>query len=490
MQCKDTALMGTLAKTVWFAKTALLFLRTLYLLVVQRPLKLSTLVEDCTMSARTNPNAPEHTRYKAGAVHYLVFFAIFLATAIIFQKLLLVRIVEGFVLYQFKPEREELADFNGVKAVPTAEGLKHIGEEVKREYIKPEYIFDFTGKARDEKTHGYAKNPGEWVVKAPKLGDDPIYLDPTLGFVIFSIDIGFLVAVLVTLVLPPGIGLMSLKVEREIHNNKAKVRLQTGFSEEIVELLVMPDDRLAALAETDRRRIVEAFRVVWNRTTPDEEVGSGRKQSVSFDDVFDRDTDPVAFRNTVLYIRIREHFSEFVEESIEDIKAAIGWQRNRFRIGAALRLYMAHHFTERYSNNVTGFAYGGAALLIVVVGIRGLKFIPPTRPSLILGAIFLEFSMLALLAFTLYYTEEEERMDKMLKKMEDASRSQLDILQEQQRDIRLFVDKLIGESSEMIKRRVEEALSEHLSNDEAMREKISKAIVENLKIGFKESMER
>lgn len=98
--------------------------------------------------------------------------------------------------------------------------------------------------------------------------------------------------------------------------------------------------------------------------------------------------------------------------------------------------------------------------------------------------------MLALLAFTLYYTEEEERMDKMLKKMEDASRSQLDILQEQQRDIRLFVDKLIGESSEMIKRRVEEALSEHLSNDEAMREKISKAIVENLKIGFKESMER
>jgi uncharacterized membrane-anchored protein YjiN (DUF445 family) len=98
--------------------------------------------------------------------------------------------------------------------------------------------------------------------------------------------------------------------------------------------------------------------------------------------------------------------------------------------------------------------------------------------------------MLALLAFTLYYTEEEERMDKMLKKMEDASRNQLDILQEQQRDIRLFVDKLIGESSEMIKRRVEQALSEHLSNDEAMREKISKAIVDNLKIGFKESLEQ
>ncbi|MCX7930499.1 MAG: hypothetical protein N2663_07250 [Chlorobi bacterium] len=442
------------------------------------------------MSARTNPHAPEHTLYKPGLVHYAVFLAIFLSTAVIFHKLLLVRLVEGFVVFQFKPEREELVDFNGVKAVPTAEGLKHIGEEVKREYIKPEYIFDFTNKARQEKVHGYTKNPDEWVVKAPKLGEDPIYLDPNVGFMIFSIDIGILVALLVTLVLPPGLGLMSLKVEREIHHNKSKVRLQTGFSEDIVELLAMPDDRLAALAETDRRRIVEAFRIVWNRTTPEEEIGSTHRHTVSFDDVFDRNTDPVVFRNTVLYIRIREHFSEFVERSIEDIKDAIGWQRNRMRIGSALRLYMSHHFTEKYSNNVTGFAYGGAALLIVAVGIRGLKFIPPTRPSLILGAIFLEFSMLVLLAFTLFYTEEEERMDKMLKKMEDASRSQLDILQEQQRDIRMFVDKLIGESSEMIKRRVEQALSEHLSNDEAMREKIGKAIVENLKIGFKESLER
>ncbi|MCS6999421.1 MAG: hypothetical protein RML15_00455 [Bacteroidota bacterium] len=442
------------------------------------------------MNARTNPQAPEHTLYKASVVHYVVFFAIFFATAAIFHKLLLVRLVEGFVIFQFKPEREQLADFNGVKAVPTAEGQKHIGEEVKREFIKPDYIFDFTNKARQEKVHGYTKAPDEWVVKAPKLGDDPIYLDPNVGFIIFSVDIGFVIAVLVTLVLPPSIGIMSLKVEREIHNNKAKVRLQTGFSEDIIELLVMPDDRLAALAESDRRRIVEAFRIVWNRTIPEEEVGGSQRHAVSFDEVFDRNTDPVAFRNNLLYIRIREHFSEFVEKSIEDLKDALNWQRNRFRIGAALRLYMAHHFTEQYSNNVTGLAYGGAALLIVAVGIRGLKFIPPTRPSLILGAIFLEFSMLVLLAFTLLYTEEEERMDKMLKKMEDASRSQLDILQEQQRDIRLFVDKLIGESSEMIKRRVEEAISQHLSNDEAMREKISKAIVENLKIGFKEQLNR
>lgn len=442
------------------------------------------------MNARTNPNSPEHTLYKPGIVHYTVFFAIFIATAVIFHKFLLVRIVESFVVFQFKPEREQLADFNGVKAVPTAEGAKHIGEEVRREYIKPDYIFDFTNKARQENVHGYAKEPQEWVVKAPKLGDDPIYLDPNVGFMIFSIDIGFVIAVLVTIVLPPGIGIMSLKVEREIHNNKAKIRLQTGFSEEIIEYLVIPDDRLAALAETDRRRIVEAFRIVWNRTIPEEEIGGSQRHSVSFDEVFDRNTDPVIFRNNTLYIRIREHFSEFVERSIEDLKAALEWQRNRLRIGSAIRLYMAHHFTEQYSNNVTGLAYGGAALLIVAVGIRGLKFIPPTRPSLILGAIFLEFSMLLLLAFTLLYTEEEERMDKMLKKMEDASRSQLDILQEQQRDIRLFVDKLIGESSEMIKRRVEQAISEHLSNDEAMREKISKAIVENLRIGFKEQLNR
>jgi hypothetical protein len=81
---------------------------------------------------------------------------------------------------------------------------------------------------------------------------------------------------------------------------------------------------------------------------------------------------------------------------------------------------MKFHFVELYSNTVTGLAYAGAAFLIIVVGIRGLKFIPAIKPSPILFALGVEFSMLCLLALTLMFTEEEERTDRILKQMVDA----------------------------------------------------------------------
>ena len=82
--------------------------------------------------------------------------------------------------------------------------------------------------------------------------------------------------------------------------------------------------------------------------------------------------------------------------------------------------YMKFHFTEEYSNTVTGMAYGGAAFLIFVVGVRGLKFIPPTKPSFVLFALGVEFTMLVLLATTMIFTVEEERTDRILRQMVDA----------------------------------------------------------------------
>ena len=87
---------------------------------------------------------------------------------------------------------------------------------------------------------------------------------------------------------------------------------------------------------------------------------------------------------------------------------------------SGMAAYMRFHFTEEYSNVVTGMAYGGAAFLIFVVGIRGLKFIPATKPSFILFALGIEFSMLVLLATTMVFTMEEERTDRILKQMVDA----------------------------------------------------------------------
>jgi hypothetical protein len=148
---------------------------------------------------------------------------------------------------------------------------------------------------------------------------------------------------------------------------------------------------------------------------------------------------------------------------------------------------MSHHITEKYQNLVTGMAYGGAAFLIVAVGIRGLKFIPAAKPSFILLAIFLEFTMLSLLAFTLIYTEEEERMDKMLKKMEDANRSQLEALRGQQTDIHQLANALVGQTAEIIKNRVEVAIEQYMTSGDKVQQIIAQEIANKIIFGLRES---
>jgi hypothetical protein len=208
-----------------------------------------------------------------------------------------------------------------------------------------------------------------------------------------------------------------------------------------------------------------------------------------FDDVFDENTDIVMFRSESLYARIKEYFSDFVLKEIEDTRDGLKWRKNHFLFMAGLRLYMAHHFTEKYSNNVTGLAYGGAAILIIAIGIRGLKFIPAQQPSLILLAIFLEFSMLSLLAITLIYTEEEERMDKMLKKMEDASKGQLEVLRGQQHDIHQLSNALVGQTAEIIKNRVERAIEEYMTSGNNIEQEIAQQIAHKVLVSMRESSE-
>ncbi|MCS6966170.1 MAG: hypothetical protein NZ473_05335 [Candidatus Kapabacteria bacterium] len=422
---------------------------------------------------------------RAGFLHYALFVVLFLGTTWIFQAFLLPRIVEYFFITQFKPATgKPLVNFRGVYASPSAEGEKFAGTEVRKEYINREYIFDFTDKPRNEKEHGYTKAASEWLARAPKLGEDPIILEP-FGFIILSLDIGFLIAVLLTLILPPSIGLMSAKVEEAIEETKAKIRIQTGFSEEVINTLVLRDEELAKL---DWRELSQVFRYVWERTMPEEQAAS-RRYPVRFEEAFTPDMDPTRFRREVLDNRIREHFSDFVAREIIDTRAAQDWQQNRLRLVKALRLYMSHHFAEQYSNAVTGLAYGGAALLIIAIGIRGLKFIPATRPTLILFAIFLEFSMLTLLAFTLFYTEAEERVDKMLKKMEDAARGQLETLEQQSRDIHRLAEALEGGTTELIRRRVEQAITEYLTSDDSVRRMVAEEISQKILIGIREVVE-
>ena len=378
------------------------------------------------MSANEHGAAP-----KAGMQHTLLLLALVAVFSFGFYTLVIPRGVEGAVLSLFHPhdEKENKAFKEvvpGVFAVmkdttrPVPAGAENL-----KEYIKTDYIFDFTHADRSEAAAGYSKNAGEWIVKANGeggLGEAAIILEPAQGFTILSLVLGFALAIFATFFMPSSIGFMAQKVDREIHHTKTKIRLQTGFSDEIIDLLAMPEKQLM---ELESHQVRSSFKVVWDRTMQDTDRTNGRRL-VRFEDVFTADVNLAEFRKEVLFIRIQECFSDFVVNEIVDTTAGLAWSGNRAKFLGGLRLYMAHHFTEKYSNNVTGLAYFGAAILIVIIGIRGLKFIPATKPSLILAAISLEGALLALLAFGLIYTGEEERVDKLMKKMEDAAKLQLD----------------------------------------------------------------
>lgn len=398
----------------------------------------------------------------------------------------------NFVVPLFQPEQDMLDKMGFVHFEGESQGLvwastsKENEEKIEgtnplisKEVINGEYIFDFTLTPRNKKEHGYSKTGSEYYVKAPALGESAIFIEPHKGFTIISLVIGFVFMMFVTMVMPASLGLMSALFEDQVHHVKTKIRLQSGFSDEIVEVLTLPDGDLGGV---DRDRLESTFRVVWNRTVTETEKNADHR--IMFDDVWDEDTDVVFFRNVALYQRIKEYFSEFVETEIVNCKDGRLWSKRKFMIGKGLRLYMAHHFSHKYANNVTGAAYGGAAVLIIAVGIRGLKFIPAVRPSFILGAIFLEFTLLSLMAVTLFYTEEEERMDKMLKRMEDANRSQLDALKTQQEDIHKMSNALVGQNSEAIKARVQATISDYLTSGEQVNKQIAEVIASKLVIDF------
>ncbi|MDC1067598.1 hypothetical protein OAQ99_00410 [Candidatus Kapabacteria bacterium] len=424
---------------------------------------------------------------KIGFVQYFLALVMIIGVAVVAQKIIVPWGASSFVLPLFEPtgdEREKIGfvEFQADQYVwgsTSLEVQEELGNEsakgIEKEYINGEFIFDFSGQARETKVHGYSNVAGNYYIKAPKLGESAIIIEPLIAFSILSFVIGFIVMVIVTILLPPAIGLMSALFSEQIHHVQTNIRLQTGFSNEIVDILTLPGKKLE---QVDRERIENAFRVIWSRSVTEAEKGSDYK--VSFDDVWDDDTDVVFFRDNAIYQRIKEFFSEFVEVEINNTKEARIWTKNKFQIFKGLKLYMAQHFSHHYSNKVTGLAYAGAAFLIIAVGIRGLKFIPAAKPSIIMGAILLEFSLLSLMAVTLLYTQEEERTDKMLKRMEDSNRSQLEALKGQSHDINTLANALVGQSSDIIKAKVENTISEYLTSGKEVNSQIASAIADKI----------
>lgn len=432
-----------------------------------------------------------HTKkFKLGAQHIIVWGSMVVAFFVLFQYQIIPMGFSSFVVSLFQPNGEQLEKIGFVKFDGLVWGstskekeadIRSRKSEIKADLINKEFIFDFTFKERNMTEHGYVKGANEFYARSPILGEQSIILEPWIGFWILALVLAIVFASFITMFMPSGIGLMALLFDRQVDATKVKLRLQTGFSDDIIDLLIIPDDKLA---EKELAEVRSAFRLVWERTIT-EDITSPF-QSSKFEDVFDEDTNIVVFRNEALYTRIKEFFSDFVLKEIHDTKNGLLWRRNRTKVLKGLRLYMSHHVTEKYSNTVTGMAYGGAAFLIVAVGIRGLKFIPATKPSFILLAIFLEFSMLSLLAFTLIYTEEEERMDKMMKKMEDANRSQLEALRGQQADVHQLSNALVGQTAEIIRNRVEKAIEEYMTNGDQMQKVVAEEIARKIMFGLRE----
>lgn len=98
---------------------------------------------------------------------------------------------------------------------------------------------------------------------------------------------------------------------------------------------------------------------------------------------------------------------------VETLQRAVRWHESSsvmhlVRVGGAIKFYMRQYFTVQYSNSILGLVYIGAAALIIIIGIRGLKFIPPSEPSIILFALGLEFVLLIIYALTLMYSRQED----------------------------------------------------------------------------------
>lgn len=87
-----------------------------------------------------------------------------------------------------------------------------------------------------------------------------------------------------------------------------------------------------------------------------------------------------------------------------------------------LKFYFRYWISAKYSNLIQGLVAGGAAVLIFIIGLRGLKLIPAEEPSLILMALSLEFILLIVLMFSFAGSAQEERLDRVMKELEAEQR--------------------------------------------------------------------
>ncbi len=71
--------------------------------------------------------------------------------------------------------------------------------------------------------------------------------------------------------------------------------------------------------------------------------------------------------------------------------------------------WMVAEMVHSYENNVQGIAYLGAAVLIFVIGLRGIQVLTKDDTAFIIVALLLEFTLIGILGLMLFYKPEETK---------------------------------------------------------------------------------
>ncbi len=191
------------------------------------------------------------------------------------------------------------------------------------------------------------------------------WFNPLLSLLIPSVIISVIISMFISTMLPREFGFMRQKIEREIANTLDRITLaKYGYHS-------------------------------------------------------DEHMDEIAREILTANLRDMHDYEEEWGIYLEDLKAmhkALKWREKNIitkllTFNDYLKIYLRFYFTEKYGNTVLGYVYVGAAILIIIIGLRGLKFIPSTQPSIIFFALGLEFSLLITYAVTLMYSKQEHEND-------------------------------------------------------------------------------
>ncbi len=203
-----------------------------------------------------------------------------------------------------------------------------------------------------------------WIITITSdNGSEAFYrLNPFLAFMPFILGAGFAVAFYITSVLPASIGFLRQKINREIVNSLDKIARMI-YHERVEQDHQQVESNLMEMDMRHLHELAEMYKIPFHE--------------------------------------------------LETLQKALIWRRlpkfwQTLRINHAIRLYMRNYFTIEYGNPMLGIVYIGAAVLIIVIGLRGLKFIPASEPSIIIFALGLEFTLLIIYALTVIYSRDED----------------------------------------------------------------------------------